>query len=150
MPNLIEVSIEDIRKHFQYDKISGQITKSKTGKKVGSVNSRGYLIFGFNKNGRRYIFSAHRVAWALMHNEWPSGCIDHINFCKTDNRILNLRDVTRSQNLIHRPDTATLGVKKERNSKNWSAVFRGKHLGSFKTPEEAKDRYLQEKSSYNF
>ena len=42
---------------------------------------------------------AHRVIWALTYNEWPDGDIDHINGNRTDNRINNLRDVSRSENL---------------------------------------------------
>ena len=41
---------------------------------------------------------AHRVCWAIHHGEWPNQEIDHINGCKSDNSISNLRDVSRSEN----------------------------------------------------
>lgn len=41
---------------------------------------------------------AHRVAWAVFYGHWPSGDIDHINHIRSDNRIVNLRDVTALEN----------------------------------------------------
>ncbi len=43
-------------------------------------------------------FSAHSVIWAMHYGEWPSLHIDHINGQRDDNRIVNLRLATRSQN----------------------------------------------------
>ena len=46
--------------------------------------------------GRQYL--QHRVAWALHYGEWPASFIDHINHIRDDNRIHNLRVVTRAEN----------------------------------------------------
>lgn len=54
---------------------------------------------------------AHRVAWAIHHGEWPKN-VDHINGKRTDNRIVNLRSVSRSQNQRNM----------KRNSNNTSGV----------------------------
>ena len=43
----------------------------------------------------RYL--AHRVIWVIVHGQWPDE-IDHINGIRDDNRILNLRSVTRAEN----------------------------------------------------
>jgi hypothetical protein len=45
---------------------------------------------------------AHRVLWAMTHKGWPEGDIDHINGLRTDNRIANLRCVTRQENTKNR------------------------------------------------
>lgn len=82
-----------MKDYFSYDKASGEIRCSKTGKVKGGVCYSGYLRFTHKS---KYYF-AHRVAWFLHHGYWPD-CIDHINHNKTDNRIENLRDVTRLEN----------------------------------------------------
>src|SRR5690606_30951397 len=50
----------------------------------------------------KYHTSAHRVIWAMHHDEWPE-CIDHINGDKIDNRLANLRSVTSQQNSRNMP-----------------------------------------------
>lgn len=41
---------------------------------------------------------SHRVAWAIHYGAWPSLNIDHINGSRSDNRIVNLRDVSVAEN----------------------------------------------------
>lgn len=41
---------------------------------------------------------AHRVIWVMIYGNEPIGQIDHINRDRTDNRLLNLRDVSHKQN----------------------------------------------------
>jgi hypothetical protein len=55
---------------------------------------------------------AHRVIWLLKFGEWPSADIDHINGNRLDNRIENLRAVSRADNLRNRrmPITNTSGI----------------------------------------
>lgn len=68
-----------------------------------AVDTHGYLkgtIFA-------QVLRAHRVIWLMETGAWPDADIDHINGSRTDNRIENLRDVSRSQNLRN----ASLSVK---------------------------------------
>ena len=60
----------------------------------------------------KHIIRAHRVIWAMHYGEWPVDDIDHINGIRNDNRICNLRIVTRSENLRNQ----------KRSSKNTSGV----------------------------
>lgn len=62
------------------------------------VGNHGYKTSSLG--GKRML--AHRVAWAVYYGEWPEGEIDHINGDPTDNRIANLRCVTRQQNAKNR------------------------------------------------
>lgn len=39
----------------------------------------------------------HRVAWAIVHGEWPDQ-IDHINGDRGDNRLVNIRSVSAKEN----------------------------------------------------
>ena len=66
------------------------------GKIVGYENNNGYIIIRLF--GENYL--SHRLAWFYIHGYWPN-IIDHINGIKSDNRIDNLREVTRSQNAIN-------------------------------------------------
>lgn len=72
----------------------------------GSLNASGYVQLALS--GRPYV--AHRLAWLYAYGAWPDGDIDHINRDKTDNRISNLRLVSRSENQLNR--------KRNRNNKS--------------------------------
>jgi hypothetical protein len=83
--------------------------------------------------------------------------IDHINGDRSDNRAVNLRDVTpkeTAQNLrsAHRDSkSGFLGVSPYR--KKWAAqIMRAgklRRLGNFPTPEEAAQAYLQAKAEFD-
>lgn len=71
-------------------------------------------------------FRAHRVIWALVNGSWPKNDIDHINGNRTDNRILNLRDVSKVENArncaIRKNNTSgATGVSWSKNDKRWRA-----------------------------
>lgn len=138
-------SIETLREHFNYDPETGIITKKKP---LGRIDSEGYILIRFREKGYR----AHRLAWALHYGEWPSREIDHINGIPDDNRLMNLRDVTPSENQqnkkVHR-EGKIAGVRYDSRSKRWGAELprqvvgftkkRDKriYIGSFGTKEEA-------------
>jgi hypothetical protein len=96
----------------------------------------------------------------MFHGAWPSGDIDHINGQKTDNRIENLRDVTRTINSENRrgsnTNTATgyLGVSVHARSGKYRARIRAKgrliSLGLFLLPEEAHAAYISAKRDLHF
>jgi hypothetical protein len=94
-------------------------------------------------------YYAHRLAWFYMTKQWPDYDIDHINTIKTDNRFVNLREATRSQNVANRSFNKNnkLGVKGVVKTKTgrFEARIRvnGKKqfLGTFKTVEAAASVY---------
>lgn len=57
-------------------------------------------------------FLAHRVIWAIVYGQWPTGEIDHINGDPVDNRIENLRDIPKPENQRNMkcPSTNSSGV----------------------------------------
>lgn len=112
-------------------------------------------IFHKNSGYRRIKFKqksyfAHRVVWLLHYGEWPKDTLDHINGIKTDNRIENLRDVSKRENSSwtykHRSGHL-IGTSFVKSKNKWSAKIKlGNkkiHLGLFKTAEEANDVYLK-------
>ena len=114
----------------------------KVGEQAGSFDKDGYLCI--RVHGKTY--KAHRLAWLYVHGAMPIGEIDHINGDKADNRIENLRDVTKSVNQQNR--RSVRGYSRDRN--RWKAQIRfgGKrrHLGCYETEQEAHEAYLAAKA----
>ncbi len=87
---------------------------------------------------------AHQVIWAMEKGEWPS-FIDHINGKRADNRIGNLRDVSRADNQRNHKMHVTnssgqMGVCWHERAGKWCAYIdngRRFHLGLFEALEDA-------------
>ncbi len=151
------LSRDHLAERLSYDGDTGLFTWKKSpvpripvGTVAGCTSDKGYTVIVCM--GRLY--QAHRIAWLLAHGEWPTGDIDHINGIRSDNRIANLRDVSRSvnqQNLKRaRRDNQTglLGVKRARNGAFEARInLQGRyvHLGTFPAAAEAHEAYLSAK-----
>lgn len=122
---------------------------------LATDNGQGY------KRGR--IFSttclSHRVVWAMVHGEWPAGEIDHINGMRDDNRLVNLRAVTRAENMRNAamPITNTsgvMGVSWYKPSQKWCAFInvkgKRKHLGYFTDKADAIAARAAAEAKYGF
>ena len=116
---------------------------------AGSIGKRGYS--DISVDGKNY--RAHRLAWLYMHGNFPIGVIDHINGIKSDNRLINLRDVTNAKNLLSWRKVSSnntsgfLGVSK--NHDGWRAEINVNvqkiNLGTYATKEEASIAYVAAK-----
>lgn len=111
------------------------------GKRAGAVDHNGYRRIGINM----CVYSEHRVCWKIATGHDPAGVIDHINGNRADNRLINLRDVTDSENQKNakRPKNNTsgiVGVTRTRTG-SWHAHIRSRgekyHLGTFKNFDTA-------------
>ena len=67
--------------------------------------------------GKQY--AAHRLVWMHVHGQWPASEIDHINRNKADNRIANLRQVTRSENCQNKDPDKLLGITCHKPTAKW-------------------------------
>ena len=124
-------------------------------KTVGSIHKHGYLQCRIN--GKHW--KVHRLAWYLYYGELPKGDIDHINHDRTDNRICNLRDVTkkengRNQSKPKRNTSGAVGVYMQKDRNRWYASIRvdGKNifLGSFVEYHEAVNARKNAEVLYGF
>lgn len=102
---------------------------------------------------------AHRVAWALFYGAWPEMQIDHVNRIKTDNRIINLRDVSNSQNQRNvgtrkTNSSGVLGVSYHKKSGKWAARIgvssKIKNLGLYETIEKAAEARRIAEGQYGY
>lgn len=126
-----------------------RIGQVKAGDVVSTLSVYGYLIVGVDQ----VRMPVHRVAWAMHTGAWPLLEIDHINGIRSDNRIVNLRELEHGLNAqnLHRAQrnnkSGFLGVCLV-NGK-WKAQItvnkQARHIGLFDTPEKAHEAYLSVK-----
>lgn len=114
--------------------------RQKAGDEAGCISPQGYRYLTFK--GRAT--PAHRLAWLWAHGSWPEGDVDHINRDRMDNRLKNLRVVTRSVNIHNSPGRGVSGFKgvtAASKGKRWEARItvarKPLHLGAYATAEEA-------------
>lgn len=141
-----------LKELLHYDLESG-IFKWKVARSVpigsiaGRKNTAGHIQISIDN--RRY--QAHRLAWLYVYGFWPGQDIDHINRVKDDNRIVNLRDVSRSANCYNVIDpqsnnkTKVLGVHFCNRQKKYVAQIvknnKKLFLGYFDNIVDAKSKY---------
>jgi len=101
-----------------------------------TLANNGYLygsIFAEN-------WSSHRVAWLIQTGKEPIE-VDHINGDKTDNRIVNLRNVDRRANCKNQRRrnniSGATGVSWHPKGKAWAVKIGTQYIGLFKDFEEA-------------
>jgi len=142
------ITKEMIRRHFEYH--DGMLFKD--GKRRGfDAKNRGYRQITL---GSREKYYEHRVIWIYHNGEIPEGLeIDHINGKRNDNRIENLRLVTRAEN---NKNTGTkrgdIGVYFE--ARKWRAKitvdYEQKDLGRFDKKSDAISARKRAEKQYNF
>lgn len=147
---------EALRQNLSYDPETGVFrwalprSRVRVGQIAGYSTRDGYK--GIEFNGKSYL--QHRLAWMYVYGEEIDGEIDHINGDRADNRIANLRVVTRAQNCQNRHNvrsdskTGVLGASFNEGTFRAEIVVYGvrKFLGRFKTAEEAGRAYLAAKA----
>lgn len=124
------------------------------GRVAGHIRAKGYI--GIGVDGKSY--AAHRLAWMYVHGELPTIGIDHINRKKNDNRLINLRLASQSENLqnqtICKRNTSGLqGVSWSKSAKKWHAYisFNKKrvNLGLYSNIEDAAEARRKAKSEHH-
>lgn len=149
----------ELKRQLHYDHETGIFTRLvtnsslvKVGDIAGSLTDKGYFRIMVDSKSYR----AHRLAWLYITGGFPIEQIDHINGVKTDNRLINLRDVTNRQNIqnqrkatLQNKSSGLLGVSWHKASNKWRSAItnNGKtvFLGYFINKNEAHEAYLIKK-----
>ena len=158
------VPVERLRSLFDYDPHTGVFTRRvavgrhgchRALRKAGTKQNYGYIVIAVDH--RRYV--AHRLAWLYVYGVWPNNDVDHINGDKGDNRIVNLRLATRSQNMQnvvkHKHNkSGAKGVSWMNTRSKWRAYifvnYKQIHLGLFSSFTSAvKARELAEQTYHS-
>ncbi len=143
------LTAKEARRIFSYDSITGILTwrispsrKIKVGSVAGSKNAWGYLQVTFNRRNYR----VHRVIMLMKNGCWPKHQVDHKNHIRTDNRIGNLKCVTRTENSRNAKRSSAnrsgfTGVRWDENRNKWTAIIRVNNiqfnLGRFTSKKDA-------------
>lgn len=141
---------------FIWKKCAGEKrdVKRYLGNIAGGKDNLGRLTVTLKGRGYRL----HRLAWLYVYGKWPSNHIDHINMNQSDNRICNLRDVSRSQNQCNRcvqsnNTSGYKGVSFSKLHKRWESYIKinrkRKFLGLFNDPKLAHAAYCRAAKKYH-
>jgi len=145
-----EITYEELHEKFIYLSTEGVLINIKTKKTVESLDKLGYSRVTINKKS----YLVHRIVYFMYYGYLPENDIDHINRNPSDNRISNLREVSRACNLknIGNPclnTSSVKGISWHKNRNRWIVYIRHKkkkvHVGTFKNFINAvKARYYAE------
>jgi hypothetical protein len=139
---------ERLKELLNYDSATGIFTwkiktvKTNIGEIAGSITHNGYIRIGVDY--RDYL--AHQLAWLFHYGEFPKITIDHIDRKTSNNKISNLRIITKSENMANaniRIDNKSghKGVRFNKKDNKWRSKIskEGKeiYLGSFSNIEDA-------------
>lgn len=152
------ISPDQLRELLDYSPESGTLTWKHRGaqwfsdvphaetwnKKYAGKEAFTTVALGYKQGRVLYqLIQAHRVAFALAHGHWPTGDIDHIDGNRSNNRISNLRDVSRStncRNSARRKDnkSGVTGVMWNTQYQKWAVYINGKrYIGRFHSFDDA-------------
>jgi len=156
---------ERLKELLHYDPDTGIFTwikatgpRCKIGNVAGSIQTFGYRQIKLNTIN----YCAHKLAWFYFYGELHNGEFDHINRIKDDNRIVNLRKATRSnntQNVPIRKDNKSgyKGVSWNGYKKRWIAqIFingKQKQIKASKNIEDAikaRDEFVKKHYDHDF
>jgi len=132
------------REHFETNQLFNWWNSRYSGKEAGSkrrIRHSEYRHIHLD----HHMIAIHRAIWAIVHGEWPN-VIDHIDGDGLNNRISNLRNVDSFVNMKNKRRYANCELECGIHKRKGGTYFAGikvngeyKHLGSFKTLDEAVD-----------
>lgn len=147
------ITQEELKRQLSYDPDTGHFTwlvkkaRTRIGGIAGKTRPNGYRLITIDY-AQHYV---HRLAWLYTYGEWPTADVDHINRDPSDNRIANLRDTSRAQNLRNvaarkNSTTGIKGVTLQKCGRYRACIcvnYKKQHIGMYRTAEEAANAYAE-------
>lgn len=140
------LTLERLKEILHYNPETGEFTwlvhmnpAAQIGQVAGSFNEVvGYIHIHIDRKQ----YKAHRLAWFYQTGCWPENEVDHDNRIKTDNRWLNLREATKSEQQGNRTPNKNntsghRGVYWVSKLQKWKVIVSKNYLGHFAVFEEA-------------
>lgn len=142
------LSIKLLHRTFTYNPQTGSLNWRERDRNLSGVEAGGTS----SPDGYRRIriggtiYLAHRIIIAMETGKWPTDQVDHINGDRGDNRIENLRAVSRAENLLNKAQYRTnksgvSGVHWHKQHRKWAASIqhgnKRRMLGVFSSFEDA-------------
>ena len=120
-----------VQELLDYDPATGEFYwresrgRMRAGAVAGHIRPDGYIQLAVDQK----LYKAHRIAWFYVHGYFPEHQIDHIDRDPANNKIENLREVSRTCNMRNcgnRTDNTSgvKGVSWAKRTGNWYAQIR--------------------------
>ena len=126
-------------------------------RKVKYSITKGYYCIQLRHNYIQKSYKVQRVIYKFNNPDWDihdsssDNQVDHIDNCRTNNNIENLRIVNSSENSQNRPLSKGYSWNKKQQKYQAGIIINYKkiYLGLHDTEEEARDAYLIGKEKYH-
>jgi hypothetical protein len=157
-----DINVDEVREVFDYNEETGDLIwnirkgpRANIGDVAGCYNNTGYRQIKYK--GKPYL--SHRLIWLYVYGYFPIDEIDHIDGDRANNRISNLRAVSRQENqkntkLSKNSSTGIIGVYWNKNTSKWQAHitinWKQIYLGIFSDFFEACCARKSAESKYGF
>lgn len=129
-----------------------QSIRTEIGQVIGTICATGYLVAHVDKK----LYKVHRLIF-LWHHGYLPPIVDHSDMDPLNNKIGNLRDASKSQNMANRREQSNntsgfKGIWFHKQSGKWGASIKVKgkkiHLGLYLTELEAHAAYEKAARAY--
>lgn len=122
-------SQEILNENFIYNPINGKLYNkadrngmAMKGREAGSMRLQGYRLVSMD----RVFYYVHRIIWKMVTGKDPVEELDHIDHDPRNNRMENLREVTRSENMMNASKaknntSGVTGVCWHKHAQKWKA-----------------------------
>jgi hypothetical protein len=128
-------------------------TTTVVGNIAGHKDKLGYITIRIDGK----TFKSHRLAWLYVYKIWPEKFLDHINRNPSDNRICNLREISRRGNAINKmpkriSKSGIVGVYLSQSAHRWYALVtvRGKDIFLGSSPSKIEAAKLRRKGEIEY